>query len=56
MKFEIYKDSKGFFRFRLRAKNSEIVASGEAYESKQSCKKGINAIKKCAKAKIVELS
>jgi len=29
-KFEIYKDSKGKFRFRLKAPNGEIIAVGEA--------------------------
>ena len=33
-KFEIYNDKAGKFRFRLKAANGEIVANGEAYESK----------------------
>ena len=35
-KFELYKDAKGEFRFRLKARNGEIIAVGEAYESKAS--------------------
>jgi len=29
-KFELYKDQAGQFRFRLKARNGEIVASGES--------------------------
>ena len=30
-KFEVYKDKKGEFRFRLKAANGEIIATGESY-------------------------
>ncbi|MCK4313445.1 DUF1508 domain-containing protein [Candidatus Bathyarchaeota archaeon] len=54
-KFEIYKDAAEKFRFRLKAPNGEIIASGEAYESKDGCKKGIESIKENApKAEIVD--
>ena len=43
--FEIYKDTAGKFRFRLKAENGEIVAEGQAYESKEGCEKGIAAVK-----------
>ena len=33
-KFEIYNDKIGKFRFRLEAGIGEIIAVGEAYESK----------------------
>ena len=33
-KFEIYKDKKGEFRFRLKAKNGEIIEVGEGYTTK----------------------
>ena len=45
-KFEIYKDKKGEFRFRLKATNGEIIATGESYPTKAGCQKGIAAIKK----------
>lgn len=55
-KFEIYKDKKGEFRFRLKAKNGQIIATGEGYKAKPSCKNGIASIKKNAvDAKIVEV-
>jgi uncharacterized protein YegP (UPF0339 family) len=54
-KFEWFKDKAGKFRFRLRAANGEIVATGEAYESKQGCLDGIASVKKNAPiAKIEE--
>ena len=43
-KFEIYKDAAGKFRFRLRAPNGEIIATGEAYASKDGCQKGIESV------------
>lgn len=55
-KFEIYTDKAGKFRFRLKAGNGEVIAVGEAYESKDSCKNGIESIKKNAPdAPVVEV-
>jgi uncharacterized protein len=54
-KFEVYQDKAGKYRFRLKAGNGEIIAAGEAYESKAGCLKGIESVKKNApKAKVVE--
>lgn len=54
-KFEIYKDKAGEFRFRLKAKNGEIIATGEGYKTMKSCQNGIASIKKNApEAAIVE--
>ena len=47
-KFELYTDAAGKFRFRLKAGNGEIIAVGEAYESKASALNGIESIKKNA--------
>ena len=44
-KFEVYKDKAGKFRFRLKATNGEIIATGEAYESKAGCTNGIDSIR-----------
>ena len=46
--FELYRDAAGKFRFRLKAPNGEIIAVGEAYESKAGCKNGIESVKKNA--------
>jgi hypothetical protein len=54
-KFEVYKDAKGEFRFRLKAANGEIIASGEGYTTKAACLNGIESVKKNAPvAEIVE--
>ncbi|MDO4179412.1 MAG: YegP family protein [Phascolarctobacterium sp.] len=53
-KFEVYKDKAGEFRFRLKATNGQIIATGEGYKALASCKNGIASIKKNAPdAKIV---
>jgi len=36
-------DKKGEFRFRLKAGNSEVVATGESYPTKAGVMKGIEA-------------
>ena len=54
--FEVYEDKSHKFRFRLKAANGQIVASGEAYESRSAAKKGCDAVQRAADgAKIVEL-
>lgn len=54
-KFEIYKDAAGKFRFRLKAPNGEVIATGESYASKDGCQKGIESVKtNAAKAQIVD--
>ncbi len=47
-KFEIYKDSQGEFRWRLRAANGEVIANGEGYTSKAGCLNGIESVRKNA--------
>ncbi|HTR94717.1 MAG TPA: DUF1508 domain-containing protein [Trebonia sp.] len=55
-KFEVYEDRSGKYRFRLKAGNGEIVASGEAYETKASAKEGCEAVQRAADgAPIVEV-
>ena len=45
-KFEVYKDKKGEFRFRLKAKNGQIIVTSEGYKTLASAKKGIASVKK----------
>lgn len=46
MKFEIYKDGDGEWRWRLKASNGEIIAdSGEGYKNKADCEHGIDLVK-----------
>ncbi len=55
--FEIFKDSAGKFRWRLRAPNGEPIAVSEAYNSKDSCENGIRSVKENApKATIQDLA
>ena len=55
-KFEVYEDKAGEFRFRLKASNGQVIASGQGYKTKDSCLHGIDSVKKnAADAKIVEL-
>jgi uncharacterized protein len=44
-KFEVYKDTQGKHRFRLKAGNGQIIAVGEAYESMSACLNGIESIR-----------
>lgn len=47
-KFEIYADKSGELRFRLKAKNGQIIATGEGYKAMKSCLNGIASIRKNA--------
>jgi uncharacterized protein YegP (UPF0339 family) len=53
-KFEVYEDKSGKFRFRLKASNGQIVASGEAYESKAAARKGCESVQKAADGAPIE--
>lgn len=43
-KFEIFTDRKGEIRFRLQARNGEIVLTSESYKAKASCRDGIKSV------------
>lgn len=54
-KFEVYKDKKGEFRFRLNAVNGKTICVSEGYTSKDGCMKGIKSVVSNApKASITE--
>lgn len=53
MKFEIFKNRKGQYCFRLIASNGKIVCQSESYTRLLNCKNGIKSVKKCGKAKVV---
>ena len=54
-KYEVYLDKKGEYRFRLKARNGEIIAVGEGYKAKAGCMNGIDSIKRNApEAQIVK--
>ena len=47
-KFELFKDTRGEFRFRLKASNGQTIATGEGYKTKASALKGIDSVKRNA--------
>ncbi len=47
-KFEMYQDKAGEYRFRLKARNGEIIATSEGYTAKPGCENGIESVKKYA--------
>lgn len=53
-KFEIYVDKAGEFRFRLKARNGEIIATSEGYVTKANCEKGIASVQKNAPGAPIE--
>ena len=44
-KFEVYTDKSGKFRFRLKARNGEIILPSQAYGDKAACLAGIESVK-----------
>lgn len=55
-KFEIYKDAAEKFRFRLRAGNGQIVATGEAYEQHAGVIKGVKSVQKNCNSEVEDLT
>ncbi|MFV0219718.1 YegP family protein [Empedobacter falsenii] len=43
---EIYQDKAGEYRFRLKAKNGQIILASEGYKQKASCENGIESVRK----------
>ena len=56
MKFYIYKDTQGLWRWRLVAANNRTIAdSGESYYNKQDCLDAISLVKGAYNAPVYEL-
>lgn len=47
--FEVYTDSAGEYRFRLKASNGQTVLSSEGYSAKAGCMNGIESVKENCK-------
>ena len=48
-KFEVYKDKSGEYRWRLRATNGQVIATGgQGFSSKASALSSIESIKRTA--------
>lgn len=54
MHYRIYQDQDGYWRWRLRAANNEIIASGEAYVQKANCLHAIALVKASSNAPVYE--
>ncbi|MBW8762085.1 MAG: YegP family protein [Microbacterium sp.] len=55
-KFELYQDKGGDYRFRLKAGNGEVIATGQGYASKSGALNGIDSVKRnAADAEVVEV-
>ena len=44
-KFELYRDRAGEYRFRLKARNGEIIAISDGYASRAGALSGIESVK-----------
>ncbi len=55
-KYQIFYDKACGYRFRLIAKNGEIIAASEGYEAKEGCLNGVNAVKNSCDAEIEDLT
>lgn len=53
-KFEVYTDKAGEFRFRLKARNGEVIAASEGYKAKVSCLNGVDSVRRNAPDAAVE--
>jgi uncharacterized protein YegP (UPF0339 family) len=48
-KFELYKDAKGEYRWRLKSGNGQVIATGgEGYSSRSGAENGIAAVQRDA--------
>ncbi len=52
-KAEIY-EAKDGWRFRIKAGNGEVVATGEAYSSEDGARKGVEAVQRAVNEAIDE--
>ena len=44
-KFEMYPDKAGNYRFRLKARNGQIIAVSDSYATKAGCLNGIESVR-----------
>ena len=57
MRFELYRDSGGEWRWRLRVPNGNVVAdSAEGYVRREDCEHGIALVRACADATVVDMT
>jgi uncharacterized protein YegP (UPF0339 family) len=57
MRFELYRDHAGQWRWRLRHRNGNVIAdSAEAYEHRSDAEHGIMLVKGSAEAEVVDMT
>lgn len=57
MRFELYRDASGEWRWRLRTTNGDVIAdSAEGYSRRTDCEHGIALVKGSAEAAIVDMT
>ncbi|MDP4024422.1 DUF1508 domain-containing protein [Methylobacterium sp. NEAU 140] len=57
MRFELYRDAGGQWRWRLRARNGEVVAeSGEGYARREDCEHGIALVRQSTEARVIDMT
>lgn len=54
-KYQVFFDKACGYRFHLNARNGEIIAKSEAYETKEGCMNGIKAVQASCNAEIEDL-
>ena len=47
-KYEVYRDRAGEYRFRLKARNGQIVAVSEGYVTRRACLEGVESVRRNA--------
>ncbi len=57
MRFELYRDAAGDWRWRLRVQNGQVIAdSAEGYARREDCEHGIALVKTSGEARIVDMT
>ena len=47
-KFEVYQDRTGEYRFRLKARNGQIIGVSDGYTTKAACLAGVESVRQNA--------
>ncbi|WP_375410373.1 YegP family protein [uncultured Methylobacterium sp.] len=57
MRFELYRDAGGEWRWRLRVQNGNVIAdSAEGYARREDCEHGIALVRASADATVVDMT
>jgi uncharacterized protein YegP (UPF0339 family) len=55
VRFEIHRDARGRFHWRLKAANNQTIATGgQGYATKAACRGGIEAVQRVAASAPIE--